>query len=445
MMRTSLLLAAKDLRMLLRTRLLVALLVIYPLVVAAILGGILLHQGPPRVAFVNEDRSGDVVEIGDDRFSVSDYVHRAERNGVDVIETTRPEAERMLDEGQVAGVLIVPQGTVARLQTQLSGAKLIFETGDSALGSVVAQRMRGIIYNINLAISDALINANRSYLDALVNGSDHVAVGDRSFKLYGLKPTNEVLQRARRQLEQDHADKGLLDDLDETIEFGRLASTAIGLADNALEATAAPVRLSVQREQGKSPLLTAQAMGFALAAAISFVCIVLIAASLAAERDEAVLGRLLRGLASARAIILGKLMVGAVLALVFSAGLFVVFGVLAPQAWTRLPLLLAAVVVTSAACSGIGALIAVLARDARTATLAGILLVLPLVPLALVGLHGTAATIESMFPVAPARRLFNAALFDTHPWTTVWHSGGALLAIAAVTSLLAARLLRRLA
>ncbi|MCW2949670.1 MAG: hypothetical protein JWN41_683, partial [Thermoleophilia bacterium] len=109
-----------------------------------------------------------------------------------------------------------------------------------------------------------------------------------------------------------------------------------------------------------------------------------------------------------------------------------------------LPLLLAAVVVTSAACSGLGTLIAVLTRDARTATLAAILVVLPLVPLALVGLDGRAAVFESVMPVAPARRLFNATLFDVHPWHTIFVSGGALLAIAAVSSALAARLLRRL-
>lgn len=444
MLRTSLLLAGKDLRMLLRTRGLVAMLIIYPLLIAGILGAVLLRQGPPSVAFVNEDKSGDVVRIGTDRFSVSQYVHRAEDNGVEVVETNRAEAERMLEEGQVAGVLIVPQGTVARLQTQLSGAKLIFETGDSPVGAVVAQRMRGIIYNINLAISDALIGANRAYLDALVTGGE-VAVAGEDFDLQGLRPAADVLDRARADLAAAGGDPEVIAQLDDTIEFARLAAQAIGLADNALEAAAAPVRLSVQREQGKSPLLTAQALGFALALVISFVCIVLVAASLAGERDEAVLGRLLRGLASARSIVLGKLVVGAVLAVAFTAGLFVIYGILAPQAWARLPLLLAAVVLTSAACSGLGGLIAVLTRDARTATLAAILLVLPLVPLALVGLHGPAAWVEGAFPISPARTLFNATLFDADPWGEVLRSGGALLGIAVVSSAAATRLLRRLA
>src|SRR5690606_9602341 len=137
------------------------LLVLYPLVVAAIVGGVLLQQGPPTIAFVNEDASGDVVRIGDAEFAIEDYVRRAERNGVQVIELDRDEAERALNDGQVAGVLVIPQGTVAKLQTQLSGADLDFLVGDNPLGAVVAQRMRGVIYNINLSISDALIDANR--------------------------------------------------------------------------------------------------------------------------------------------------------------------------------------------------------------------------------------------------------------------------------------------
>lgn len=443
-MRVPLLLAAKDVRMLARTRALLLLLLLYPLAVAAIVGGVLLQQGPPSIAFVNEDASGDVVRIGDREFSVSDYVRRAERNGVDVLEMDREQAERALDDGQVAGILVVPQGTVAQLKTQLSGADLRFVVGDNPLGSVVAQRMRGVIYNINLAISDALVETNREYLDKLVTGGEVVVEGDE-FDLYGLAPIEDDLREAREELEDSGADEELIERLDRAIEFADDAGTAIGLADNALEAAAAPVRLKVQRTEGKSPLLTAQALGFALAVSIAFVCVVLVGASLAAEKDEAVLGRLLRGLAAPWQVLAGKLLLGALLAITFCSGLFVAFAVLEPQAWTRLPLLLLAVTVASVACSAIGAFIAVLVRDARTATLVGILLILPLAPLALVGTEGPIAWLENALPVAPSRDLFNAVLFETDPWDTVRSRGLQLLAIALVPGVLAARGLRRLA
>jgi ABC-type multidrug transport system permease subunit len=439
-----LLLARKDIRMLARTRGLLAMLVLYPLIVAAIVGGVLLQQGPPKIAYVNEDLSGDVVRIGDSEFSVSEYVHRAEKNGVEIVETSREDAERALDEGQVAGVLVIPQGTAAKLQTQLSGAKLEFLVGDNPLGSVVSQRMRGVIYNINLKISDALIDTNREYLDKLVTGGEVTVDGD-DFDLYGLAPVEEDLSELRDELEESGADDDVLDQLDRAIEFASDAGTAIGLADNALEATAAPVRLKVERTEGKSPLLTAQAMSFALAVSIAFVCVVLVGASLAGERDEAVLGRLLRGLAHAWQVLVSKLLLGALLAIVFSSGLFVAFGIMEPQAWTRLPLLLAAVTLASLACSSIGALIAVLVRDARTATLGGILLVLPLAPLALVGTTGPVDWIEHSLPVTPSRELFNAVLFDSTPWEAMRVPGLQLLAIALVAGTIASVKLRRLA
>jgi hypothetical protein len=445
MIRTPFLLARKDVRMLARTRGLLLLLILYPLVVAAIVGGVLLQQGPPKVAFVNEDKTGDAVSIGEKEFSISDYVERAEKNGVQIERMSRDEAERSLDDGQVAAVLVIPQGTVAKLETQLSGADLDFLIGDNPLGTIVAQRMRGVIYNINLSISEAFIDANREYLDKLVTGGEVVVEGDH-FDLYGLSPIEQDLEEARDQLDDDpDANGDLLDRLDRAIEFAHDAGTAIGLADNALEATAAPVRLDVERTAGKSPLLTAQAMSFALAVSIAFVCVVLVGASLAAEKDEAVLGRLLRGLASAWQVVAGKLLLGALLAVLFSSGLFVSFAVLEDQVWARLPLLLGAVVLVSLACSSIGALIAVLTRDARTATLVGILLILPLAPLALVGTEGVVAWIEGALPVAPARALFNAVLFDSNPWEEIRTRGIQLLLIAAVPCVIATRLLRRLA
>lgn len=447
-MRASWLLLRADLRMLARTRALTILLVAYPLAIALVVGGLLLHQGPPRIAFVNEDLTGDSVEIGGDEFSLDEYVERAEKEGVDVVRLDREEADRALADGQVAGVLVVPGGTMARLRTQLSGVPIEFHTGKGALGDVVAQRMRGVVYQINLRISRSLIKTNGEYLQTLVDGG-RVNVNGDSYDLYGLDPVAKDLKDAQDQLQDleargEDVDRELLERIERAVDFAEDAGSAIGLADNALEATAAPIRLKVEQPEGTSPILTAQAMAFALAALVSFVCIVLVAASLAAEREDAVLSRLLRGIARPVQIVTGKLLFGAVLACIVSLGLFAAFAAFEPQAWTRLPLLLASVVVASLACGAIGALIAVLVRDARTATLVGILIVLPLVPLMLVGLDGPAAWIVGAFPLDASRVLFNTVLFERDPWDEILRRGGQLLAIALVAGGAAASLLRRL-
>jgi ABC-type multidrug transport system permease subunit len=165
----------------------------------------------------------------------------------------------------------------------------------------------------------------------------------------------------------------------------------------------------------------------------------------AGERDEHVLGRLIRGIASPVQVIAGKLALGVVLAVGFSVGLFVVFAVLAPQAWTRLPLLLACVVLAGATCSALGALLATLTRDARTATLVGILVVLPLAPLALLGSMPTAHAVSQLAPLAPAQHLFNAVLFDASPWGSMAGDAGVLLVQLVVFGFVSLRLVRRLA
>lgn len=443
-MKRALLLAHKDLRMLLRTRALLALLVIYPLVVVLLSGSVLLRQGPPKIAFVNEDTNAKPVKIGDTTISIDTYLKQAEKNGVDLQQTDRETAERALDEGQVAGVIIVPRGTMSQLATQLSGVDIVFETGDNPLGNVVAQRMRGVIYNINLNISKALIDENAAYLDTLVTGG-RVDVNGDEYDLYGLSPIEDDLRDARDQIKDiKDVDQDLLDRIDRAIEFANDAGKAIGLADNALEATAAPIRLEHQRTKGKSPLLTSKAMGLGLATLISFLCVVMVGNLLAAERDDAVLGRLLRGLARPWQVVVGKLLVGAVLGGIFSLVVFLLLAVIAPQAWARLPLLFATVTVASVAASSIGALIAVLVRDARTATLAGILVVLPLIPLAFFD-DGVVGAIQQVFPVAPSWAMFNAVLFDAHPVGAVARGCLHLLAIAVVAGTAATRLVRRLA
>jgi hypothetical protein len=62
-----------------------------------------------------------------------------------------------------------------------------------------------------------------------------------------------------------------------------------------------------------------------------------------------------------------------------------------------------------------------------------------------VGVHGPTQWLENLLPVAPARDLFNAVLFDNDPWPVVLRRGAQLLAIGIVPSVIATRLLRRLA
>lgn len=439
-MRITTMLARKDIRTLVRSRALLVVLILYPVLLAAVLGAVLLQANKgARIALVNRDTAGDTLRVGDASFGVDEYRRQAKRAGVDIVDMKLSDAKRALDEGQVQGVLVIPEGFVAQLQTQLSPASISLYTGSSALSDLVSQRVRGVMYKINLKISKALIDENDKYLNRLIKGGD-VSVLGQSYTLYGLDPLRDDLERARSSITDPDARRAV----DRAIAFADDAGTALHLADNALSATAAPIRIHRVIKTGKSPALTAKALSFALSITISLICMTLVAASLASERDERVLPRLLHSGATRGHVLASKTVLGISISLVVSLGLFATCAVLAPQAWTRLPLLLICVVASAAAFASLGALIAVLAGDARSATLVALLTALPMIPVALVGGHGLLPTVSRALPLTPSMTLFNDALFEPSPWVPLAQGVGHLALLAVIFSGASFRLLRRL-
>jgi ABC-type multidrug transport system permease subunit len=434
------LLVAKDVRSIVRSRVLLVALLVYPVLLAVLVG--LVAQDASHnavIALVNQDNTGKTLSVGGSSFGIAEYKRQAERSGIKVRDMSYGRAIKALNEGEVAGVLVIPEGFMARLQSTLAPSDIEFHTGSNALGDTITERVRGAVYRINLQISGALIKENAGYLRTIVTGGDVEVLG-QVHSLYGLQRTQSDLAAIRATTPDPIAKESMTN----IIRFAHDAQVALGLAKNALRATASPVRLDHVTAKGKSPLVTAKALSFAIAVSLAFMCVILVAASLAAERDERVLGRLLHGPTRSWQVLMAKLVVGALLGLVFALGVFVILAVATPQSWSRLPLLLVCVLVSGLAFSSLGALIATLARDARTATLVSLLVVVPVVPLAFATGTGPLHLVNEMLPFVPSWDAFNGALFDAHPMSSVGAGLIQLAAIAAVVTAASSRLLRRL-
>lgn len=440
-MNTISVLARKDLRMMLRSRLLIGVLVVYPLLIAGLLIT-LLYDTDPRatIALVNQDHDGGSLTVNGETFSLADYRKRAEANGNKILALTFDRAKEALEEGQVDGIIVVPNGFFGKLASGVASGQLDFYTGDTVLSEMIVQRIRGSIYQLNLDIASAYVAENSEYLSTLVEGGE-IRVNDREYDVLGLRPAEQRLNGLRDEVTSQAA----RDSIDEIKEFAQDAQLGLRLADGALNAVSGPVRLNHVKTDGKSPQLTARGIAFSLAVSVAFICIVLVAALTAAERDEHVLGRILRSGVKPWHVVLSKVCVGVVLSMVFAAALFAVFGVLAPQAWARLPLLLASVALAAATFSGLGALIATATQETRTATLVGILVVIPMIPLALLHGHGTSELISSLLPFEPSEALFNAVMYDTSIGKPLAIGLATLGAMCAIFCISATRLLRRLA
>lgn len=430
-MKAALLLLGKDLRVLRRSPFLLALLVLYPLLVALLLGLVAGYtNAKPRVAFVDDDGLPRMVEVGDRAFDIERTVERVSEN-VTLVRLSRAEAERRLETGDVVAVVRVPPGFVSQLQGMVESPRLELETTRGLLASRVTQQMQALVFSLNLELQDAFIEANLEYVDLILHGGRGQFLG-RQFDVLGLR-------RAQERVTDP-----------EVRDFIGVARIALGATDDALRATANPIVLEAAPARGRTWAVSAQVQAHALALVVGFLALVLAAGALAAERDERVLPRLARRLASLNAVLAAKVGLAAGVAAALGLALALAFGLAVEatgveggQPWARIPPLVPALALAGAAMGALGALVATLARDARSATLAAVLLVLPIVFLGVVPREAAPAAgwVSDALPFAHAVRLFDALLHDVDPWRTVlvettWIVGLGLLFCAAARLLL---------
>ena len=433
-MRRATLLLAKDLRVLRRSPVLLGVLVSYPLLIALLLALVAGYaNAKPRVAFVDDDNLPAEVEIGGRTFHIQRTIDRVS-DDVTLVELEADEADRQLRNGKVVAVVRVPAGFLAQLQAMQRSPQLELQTTRGLLASRVTQQMQALVYSLNRELQDAFIEANLEYVDLILHGGDGEFLG-RRFDVLGLERAEERV-----------ADP-------EVREFIEVAQLALDETDDALEATANPIELVAAPATGRTWALSAQVQAHALALVTIFLATVLAAASLAAERDERVLPRLTRGLASLGEVLTAKLGLAALVSAVLGVGVAVAFGIAVEAAaveggepWTRVPLLVPALFLVGVVTAALGALLATLAREARAATLVAVLVVLPIVFLGVVPREAApaAGAVSDALPFAHAVRLFDALLYETSPWRTAGSEAGWLLGIGAVLATGARALMRRL-
>jgi ABC-2 type transport system permease protein len=431
----------KDVRTLLRTPVLLGVLVTYPLVIAALVGAVAGYaSSKPRVALVDRDGLPPAIEVGGRRFDVSRTIDEIAKN-VTLVRLDEETAARELADGRVVAVVTVPPGFVAALEGMARSPTLELAITRGGTSSRVRQQVQALVYELNRRLQRAYIGANIEYIRLLLHGGRGQFLG-RRFTLLGL-------DRMQRELDAlpPSARAGRMR------EFVRTARLALAQTDDALRATAAPIELRELSEKGRTATLSAQVQSWALALTLTFLCLVLAAGALASERDENVLGRLVRGLVSPGRLVGAKVALAAAVALVVGLAVALAFGVVVAvgdvtggEPWRRLPLLAAGLLLAGAALGGAGALVGAVARESRTASLVAVLVVLPLVFLGLIPreVAPAAAWASDALPFVHAFRLFDASLYDASPWGTLARETAWLAALGALFAAGATAAVRRL-
>lgn len=441
-MRPAWLILRKDLLVLRRSPLLLSALVVYPIVIALLVGLVAGYaNAKPRVAWVDEDHVPPIVQVGGKRFHIQTVIDQVSSN-VTLAKMSAQEASRELASGKVVATITVPEGFIATLETAARSPSLVLRTGTGVLASRVTQQMQALVYRLNQELQAAFIKANLVFVKLLLHGGTGSFLG-RSFTVLGLDGTERLL-KGMTPSERAAAIRG----------FVRDARVGLAQTGTALEATAHPILLDQPKEKGRSWVLSAQVQSYGIALTVTFLALLLAAGAAASERDEGTIGRLRRGgLVSRGRLVWSKVALAAVVGLGLGAAIAVVFGIVVEiggvsggEPWDRLPLLFLGVVLAAACVGAAGTALGAVAREARTASLLAVLVVLPVVFLGLVPRSALAFAywFSELLPFAHAVRWFDAALYDTSPWRAVGEQTLWLLGIGAAFWLLARLSIRRL-
>jgi ABC-type multidrug transport system permease subunit len=446
-------LLVKDLQILRRSPLVTALLVIYPIVIAVLIG-FALSRGPsdPRVAFLNEIPDNEEFSLGeadlDKDTAKSRLCERVEC--VDV--QTRAEAVQMVRDGEVLAALIVPGDLIDKLRSLTSlnpeqpTVEVLVNEDDPLKAQLVDDRIQALITEANLIVSQQVSEQASVYLDALIKGGtfEIPLVGD-TIEILGLERAADLLEALRPAVPEE-----LRPQLDEVTRFARLAEENLDVALPLLGAVAQPIEVDKQVVNAGAPSLDSFAIAVAATVTLMFVTVLLVAGALALEREENAFARLTRNLLSRTALLAEKVVLGIAVSLVVTLVMLAGLELFVSLDWGRAPLWISAILAGGAGFAAFGAAIGAAAREVRASSLIAFMVSLPIAFLSLVP-SGTVSgfaydviqVVAAIFPFDPALRAFEGALEAGGP--SIWAALGHLAILVVAYFALARIALRRFA
>ena len=418
----------KDLQILRRSPLIVALLIAYPVALGLLIGFALSgDEGKPRVAFLNRVPPEEGFNLGSSGEEFGSGEARAELcKRVDCVDVdSRAEAEQKVEDGEVLGALILPPDLLDKLQSLASlnpeqpTVEVLVNQDDPVKASLVDDRIQALVTEANLILSQRISDQAANYLDLLIEGGNFSVPLLGDFDILGLRASADILNEVRDQLPESSSART---DLDRVIRFAKLARENLDFALPLLGAVASPIKVDKQVVAGQSAELDQFAVAVAVTITLMFVTVLLVAGSLALEREENAFARITRGLVGPTGLLTEKVLLGIVASLAVTLLLLVALTLLEPIDWGRAHLILVAVLAGGAGFAAFGAAIGGSAREVRASSLLAFMISLPIAFLSLVpsgtvsaGVFHAIEFVRSLFPFDPALDAIDGALDEQGP------------------------------
>jgi ABC-2 type transport system permease protein len=446
-------LLGKDVLVLRRSPLIVGVLIVYPIVIALLLG-LALSRGPekPRVAIYNAlpDQS-ETLEVGGTEVDPRDYAKELFKSVDPINVDSREQAIAKVEDGDALAAIIVPEDLLTSLQSLValnSGKRpqveVIYNGSDPLKRQFVESTIKSRVADLNAAVADKLTKVAAGYIELLLRGGEFKLLG-QSFDVVGLERSKRAIDRVAKTLPEGSRRR----QLDAVSRFAGLAASNLDLSTSILDSVGTPIKVKKTELSGSSAApLDAYAVSVAVTMSLMLIGVLLAAGLLAMEREENTLSRLLRGLMSPWSVVASKVLLAAACAgatgLLLTGGISIFFSL----DWARLPFWLLAFGLGGLACAGFGVGLGALARDVRAASLIAILVALPLTFLALVPegavamwLYDAIRAISAVFPFRPALFAVDGALNSADGmWLALLH----LVVVAGAWSTVGRMALRRM-
>ncbi len=440
----------KDLQILRRSPLQAFLLVAWPVLIA-VLVGLAISGSPskPRIAFLNEVPSDARVSVGASqlpKIGVSDRI--CER--VECVHVKdRGEAVDEVRSGDVLAALILPADLVDQINSLSTPSpstpkvEVIVNEEDPVKARLVNDRINSLLTQANLVIARRIAAEGGKLMGLLLNGGELSALG-QTIQILGLRNTARILSALRPSLPAGAPRESL----DQLMQFTALTRANLGAAAPLLTRLTEPIAVDKQVVNASTPPLEVFAIAVAATFTLAFVTVLLVAGSLALEREENAFPRLTRGLVSRSALLTEKIGLGVAVGLVVTLLMLAGLSFFVPLHWSRFGLWLAAIVAGGAALGATGAALGAAAREVRAVSLLAFMVTLPIAFLSLIpsgtvgpGLYNVIKLVTALFPFKPALQAMTGALDPGGP--SIAAALGHLAILIAAYGLLARFALRR--
>jgi ABC-2 type transport system permease protein len=401
-------------------------LVIYPIVIALLIGfAISSPPARPRVAVYSGVQAGHgTIAFGSQRVRLAKYAKELYRS-IEPLHAGSPrQAIADVREGRALAALIIPADIDQQIQELIkTGAgnptvRIVFNSRDPLEHDLVQQAVQTRVDDVQYAVSQQLMKLLIADLQKVLSGGSVSFLG-HTIHLLGLRGIRAIVQSTIASLPRSSKQRPALQ---QVADFANLAIDGLAIAGPDIGGVTRPLTVQESDVSGSTTPASSYAIAIAAVVLLMFVTLLVAAGMLALERSENAYRRLVRGLVRPELLLAEKMVLAAVCALLMTLAMSAAISIFVPLAWGRFELWIVALAVGGISFAALGVAVGALARDVSIASLLAFLISLPVAFVALVpsaavsgGLNAVLGVISFVFPFRAALEAVSNAFTGSQP------------------------------